>query len=59
MGAAFLAGLSVGVWQDQEQISNLWQQEKIFSPNISREDAARMMMEWGRALERAKGWVVS
>jgi len=59
MGAAFLAGLSVGVWRDQEQISKLWEQEKIFSPTISRQDSSRMMVEWGRALERAKGWVVS
>ena len=59
MGAAFLAGLSVGVWQDQEQISKLWKQEKMFSPNISREDSARMMEGWGRAVERAKEWVVS
>ena len=59
MGAAFLAGLSVGVWQDQQQISKMWKQEKMFSPNISREDSARMMEEWGRAVERAKEWVVS
>ena len=59
MGAAFLAGLSVGVWRDKDQISKLWQQEKMFSPRISREDSARMMVEWGRALERAKGWVIS
>ena len=59
MGAAFLAGLSVGVWQDQEQISKMWKQEKMFSPNISREDSARMMEGWGRAVERAKEWVVS
>ena len=59
MGAAFLAGLSVGVWKDQEQISKLWKQEKMFSPNISREDSARMMEGWGRAVERAKEWVVS
>ncbi|MCS5554431.1 MAG: glycerol kinase GlpK [SAR324 cluster bacterium] len=58
MGVAFLAGLSVGVWKDQEQISKLWQQEKMFSPNISREDSARMMEGWGRAVERAKEWVV-
>ena len=59
MGAAFLAGLSIGVWQDQEQISKLWKQEKVFSPNISRGDSARMMEEWGRAVERAKEWIVS
>ena len=59
MGAAFLAGLSVGVWKDQDQISKMWKQEKKFSPNISREDSARMMEGWGRAVERAKEWVVS
>jgi len=59
MGAAFLAGLSVGVWQDLEQISKMWKQEKKFSPNISREDSARMMEGWSRAVERAKEWVVS
>jgi len=59
MGAAFLAGLSVGVWKDQEQISKLWRKEKMFSPNISREDSARMMEGWSRAVERAKEWVVS
>jgi len=59
MGAAFLAGLSVGIWKDQEQISKLWKQEKMFSPNISREDSARMMEGWGRAVERAKKWIVS
>ena len=59
MGAAFLAGLSVGVWKDQEQISKLWKQEKLFSPNISREDSARMRKGWGRAVERAKEWGIS
>ncbi len=59
IGAAFLAGLSVGIWQDQKQISKLWQQEKIFSPTISGEDSVRLILEWGRALERAKGWVIS
>ncbi len=58
MGAAFLAGLSVGVWQDQEQISKLWQQEKMFAPRISGEESAHLMEGWGRAVERAKGWIV-
>ncbi len=59
MGAAFLAGLSVEIWKDQEEISKLWKQDKIFSPNISREDSARMIKGWGRAVERAKEWVIS
>ena len=58
MGAAFLAGLAVGVWQDQAQIQNLWQEEKMFTPQISRGDAASLMEDWSRAIERSKSWIV-
>ena len=59
MGAAFLAGLAVGVWQDQAQIGNLWQEEKIFTPQISKGNAASLMEDWSRAIERSKSWIVS
>ncbi len=58
MGAAFLAGLAVGVWQDQAQIRNLWQEEKKFAPQISKGDAASLMEDWSRAIERSKSWIV-
>ena len=58
MGAAFLAGLAVGVWKDQAQIRKLWQEEKTFAANISREDANQKMDAWNRAVERSKGWIV-
>ena len=58
MGAAFLAGLAVGVWQDQAQIRNLWQEEKMFAPQISKGDAASLMEDWSRAIERSKSWIV-
>ena len=58
MGAAFLAGLAVGVWKDQSQIRNLWQEEKTFSANISRENADQKMEAWSRAVERSKGWII-
>jgi glycerol kinase len=58
MGAAFLAGLAVGVWKNQVEIRNLWQEEKTFSANISRENAEQKMDDWSRAVERSKGWIV-
>jgi glycerol kinase len=58
MGAAFLAGLAVGVWQNQTEIRNLWQEDKTFSANISRENAEQKMEDWSRAVERSKGWIV-
>ncbi len=32
LGAAYLAGLAVGFWRDQDEIQSLWQAEKIFYP---------------------------
>ena len=58
MGAAFLAGLAVGVWKNQTEIRNLWQEEKTFSANISRANAEQKMEDWSRAVERSKGWIV-
>ena len=58
MGAAFLAGLAVGVWKDQAQIRQLWQEEKTFVSDISRENADQKMEAWSRAVERSKEWIV-
>jgi len=58
MGAAFLAGLAVGVWPDQAAIRNLWQEEKTFVSDISRENADQKMEAWSRAVERSKEWIV-
>ena len=58
MGAAFLAGLAVGVWKNQAQIRKLWQEEKTFSAKRSRDEANQKMKSWSRAVERAKGWIV-
>ena len=57
LGAAFLAGLAVGVWKDQEQISSLWNEEKTFSPQISKMNAKKKMSDWIRAVNRSKDWV--
>jgi glycerol kinase len=58
MGAAFLAGLAVGVWENQTEIRNLRQEEKTFSANISRANAEQKMEDWSRAVERSKDWIV-
>ena len=57
LGAAYLAGLAVGYWRDRREIATLWQQDRVFTPNMSRERAAGLRHGWERALDRAKGWV--
>ncbi|PWL29180.1 glycerol kinase GlpK [uncultured Roseivirga sp.] len=54
-GAAFLAGLAVGYWEDMEEIKSIWKVDKKFSP--SGKDISQLKHNWARAVERAKAWV--
>tara|TARA_B100000700_G_scaffold331243_1_gene462570 strand:+ start:1100 stop:2593 length:1494 start_codon:yes stop_codon:yes gene_type:complete len=56
LGAAFLAGLAVGVWKDQKQIKGLWEEEKTFLPKLSYKDANQNMVNWKRAVCRSLDW---
>lgn len=55
-GAAFLAGLAVGFWSETAEISELWQREKTFEPNMRESERKRLISDWSRAVERAKTW---
>jgi glycerol kinase len=52
LGAAYLAGLTVGLWRDVDEIARHWQIEKIFEPQLSRDAAAQRMADWRRAVQR-------
>ncbi|ABB31907.1 glycerol kinase [Geobacter metallireducens RCH3] len=56
LGAAYLAGLAVGLWRDRQEIAGHWQVDRIFEPAMGREQAAELRGRWGRAVERARGW---
>ena len=56
LGAAFLAGLGVGVWDSTEVLRETWQRDRRFEPNPDRRTADRLHGRWVDAVERAKGW---
>jgi len=56
LGAAYLAGLAVGFWRDEEEIAALWARERSFEPALSRDAAGARLAEWKRAVERARDW---
>ena len=53
LGAAFLAGLSAGVWRDPAELAALWQAERVFHPTLPRERAQERMAQWERAVRQA------
>jgi glycerol kinase len=56
LGAAYLAGLAVGVWRDRREIGAQWQAERSFAPAMSRDTAESRIAEWRRAVDRAREW---
>jgi glycerol kinase len=56
LGAAYLAGLAVGVYPDREAIARQWRADWRFEPAMPRDRAGAMRACWSRAVERARDW---
>ncbi len=56
LGAAYLAGLAVGLWKSPEAIAREQQIERRFEPRRARPEVDAMRAQWARALERAGRW---
>ena len=56
LGAAYLAGLAVGYWKSETDITNQWQQDRRFVPNMDLASRRRLVAGWDKALARACGW---
>jgi len=52
LGAAFLAGLQVGIFKSLEAISELWHRDHRFSPNMSNEKRTQLYAGWVDAVRR-------
>lgn len=59
LGAAYLAGLAVGFWEDTEEIAGQWQVDHRFEPAMVRREADDYLKQWTRALGRAASWEVA
>ena len=52
LGAAYLAGLTAGVYQSPHELSRQWRVERSFEPRMSRDEAASKMADWERAVRQ-------
>ncbi len=56
LGAAYLAGLAVGFWQDREEIATQWAVDKTFEPQRPAAEMEPLRAGWEKALSRAADW---
>jgi glycerol kinase len=56
-GAAFGAGLSVGLWGDLEEIESMWSEDRRWSPQMDEAERSRLHHRWRQAVDRSLDWV--
>ena len=56
LGAAFLAGLAVDVWDSPAAVAGTWRAEAEFQPSASAADVAAGAAQWRRGVERSREW---
>jgi glycerol kinase len=56
LGAAFLAGLAVGVWSGAEDIAACWQVDRRFEPRANATWREGKQARWREAVARSRAW---
>jgi glycerol kinase len=53
LGAAYLAGLAVGLWRGEEDIAAHWKADRIFDPRMPIGQREELLVGWRKAVKRA------
>lgn len=56
LGAAYLAGLATGVWNDLDEIREQWTLDKLYTPKMAAEVRERNLRGWDKAIGRVQHW---
>lgn len=59
LGAAYLAGLAVGFWENQERIAANWRLDRTYTPQMSVAQRERLYSGWQEAVRRCRGWITA
>ncbi len=54
LGAAYLAGLAVGVWSGTEELESLWVRERVFEPQMPETQREELFARWQHAVRQAR-----
>ena len=57
LGAAYLAGLATGYWEDIDSIRKQWKIDKTFTPQLPPERVKEMLHYWHKAVNASRHWI--
>ncbi|OXM13632.1 glycerol kinase GlpK [Paenibacillus herberti] len=56
LGAAYLAGLASGYWQDRQELEAIWRMERQFVPAMPPEQSVELYSGWKKAVAAARAF---
>jgi glycerol kinase len=56
LGAAYVAGLAVGFWNDTDELRANWKEDRRWVPSISFEERGRLLRQWRKAVHLTFDW---
>ncbi len=57
LGACYLAGLGVGIFKSEDELKELWEAERVFTPKMDEETREKLYAQWCKAVEKCKDWL--
>lgn len=54
IGASYIAGLKLKIWQNINEIKELLEEKEIYKPKMKKEEAQRLYLGWLKAVEQAR-----
>ncbi|WP_419659738.1 GlpK: glycerol kinase (ATP: glycerol 3-phosphotransferase) [Desulfosarcina variabilis str. Montpellier] len=57
LGAAYAAGLSIGLWSDLDALKKFWSTDKIWHPSMAEEVRQQGIQGWKKAVQRTFDWM--
>ena len=57
LGAAYLAGLAVGVWKTKEELKSSWKLDTRFEPAMPQDESDKLYKGWRKAVKHSMHWL--
>jgi len=57
LGAAFAAGIEVGVWEDMNEVGKMWKKNCMWTPSMETQERARCWKGWSKAVKKSLNWI--
>ena len=57
LGAAYAAGIAVGFWEGENDVTDNWAEDKRWEPKMDESERERLFRNWKKAVTKTFDWV--